>query len=271
MKSSNKSVLPVFILVAIILTPLIFILGIAVGNEIKMNTVLSADSLTSWISAIATVAISVLTFILAKETWFLRLAQIAQMNEIRKENIQPNIGIQISSSRHALNLMNVKVSNKGRGIAKNIVFRFIDRNGKKLDRNNAVIDSFFQLNIFRNGISTLGIEQEFNSFLFSFLEIGNDIFDTYFILEVKFSDVADNQYKNEYIFDFSEYKGIRDIGTDPLCQMAKDLEKMQKFFTGLSGNKRINVNHFDNEDRMKERFEFEEQIERLRAEREENT
>lgn len=270
MKDSDKSILPVVILATIVLAPLIFILGIVVGNEIQMSTVLSADSLSSWISAIATVAISVLTFILAKETWSLRLAQIAQVNEIRKENIRPNIGIQISSSRHALNLMNVKVSNKGRGIAKNIVFRFIDRNGKEFEKNNYVVDSFIRLNVFRNGMNTLGIDQEFNSFLFSFLDMGDDIFETYFILEVKFSDVADNQYTNKYIFDFSEYKGVRDVGTDPLCQMAKDLEKMQKFFAGLSGNKRLNINSFDNEDRIKEKAEFEERIEILRAERENN-
>ncbi|HFC9210984.1 hypothetical protein [Vibrio cholerae] len=270
MKDSDKSILPVVILVTLVLAPLIFILGVVVGNEIQMSTVLSADSLSSWVSAIATVAISVLTFILAKETWSLRLAQIEQVNEIRKENIRPNIGIQISSSRHALHLMNVKVSNKGRGIAKDIVFKFIDREGKEFDNNNAVVDSFVRLNVFRNGMNTLGIDQEFNSFLFSFLDMGDDIFETYFTLEVKFSDVADNQYTNEYIFDFSEYKGVTEVGTDPLCKIAKDLEKMQKFFAGLSGNKRLNVNCFDNKDRVKEKAELEERIERFRAAREGN-
>lgn len=268
MKSSDRSILPSLIIVGLVIAPLIFILGIVVGNEIQMSTVLSADSLSSWISAIATVAISILTFILAKETWYLRLAQLDQINEIRKENIRPNIGVQILSSRHALNFMNVKVSNKGKGIAKNISFRFIDRDGNEIDSSNAVISSFIRLNAFKNGLNTLGIDQEFNSFLFSFFEIGDDIFKTYFRLEVKFSDVSGNEYSNEYVFDFAEYKGVTEVGADPLCKIAKELEQMQKVLTGLSGNKRLNINSFDNNDRNKEKADFEARIEEMRTSRE---
>lgn len=270
MKNSDRSVLPIVVLTIAVGAPLIFILGVVVGNEIQMSAVLSADSLSSWVSAIATVAISVLTFILAKETWYLRLAQIEQVNEIRKENIRPNVNVQILSSRHELNFINVKISNNGRGIAQNITFRFLDRNDNEVDKNCAVIDSFLRLNVFRNGINTLGIEQEFSSFLLSFFDIGEDIFKTYFSLEVKYSDIAGNRHINSYIFDFSEYKGISSVGSDPLCQMAQELEKMQKFFTGLSGNKRLNINNFNSEDRIKEQSDWQEHIERAKASREKN-
>lgn len=253
MTQSDRSILPSFILLGLVVTPLIFILGIVVGSEIQMSSVLSADSLSSWISAIATVAISILTFILARETWHLRLAQIEQVNEIRKESIRPNICIEIIPSKEGINFMSVKVSNKGKGIAKNITFGFVDSANKTEVIDNDVIKQFTKLTAFRNGLNTLGLEQEFSSYLLNFRDYGEDIYNISFCLVVSFQDVQGNEYNNEYVFDFSEYQGMSTIGTDPMYKIAREVEKIQKFYTSLSSNKRLNINTFDSDDRVKEK------------------
>ncbi|MEH8148330.1 hypothetical protein [Aeromonas veronii] len=73
---NEKSLIPLMVTAMAVVAPLLFILGLVVGNHLQGNASLTADSISSWLSAIATVAIAILTFILAKETWYLREAQI---------------------------------------------------------------------------------------------------------------------------------------------------------------------------------------------------
>ena len=89
--SDEKPIWIEVVLMSVLFVPIIFIIGLVVGINIEGQVNLSTDTLSSWISAFATVAIAMLTFILAKETWYLRLAQIQQIGELRKEAIRPNL------------------------------------------------------------------------------------------------------------------------------------------------------------------------------------
>ena len=109
--------------IGLVSAPLIYILGIVTGSQIQLSAILTADSLSSWVAALATVAIAVLTFILAKETWYLREAQIEQVNSLRKENIRPAVSVTLKNSDIAFNLMMVNLSNLGKGIARNVSFQ----------------------------------------------------------------------------------------------------------------------------------------------------
>lgn len=247
-RKNERSLIPLVIIIGLVCAPLIFILGIVVGSEIQVSSVLTADSLSSWVSAIATVAIAVLTFILAKETWYLREAQIEQVNNLRKENIRPNVSVTLQPSNISLHLMMVDVSNLGKGIARNISFKFVDRNGNVIAKNdNVIVDTFLNLHIFSDGIHSLGIRQKVESFLFNFLELNNDDFLTHFFtIEVSYSDVEGNIYTNELTIDFAEFKGITEIGGgDPLHKMAGDLEKLRKVIEQMTtSSKKLNVNTY---------------------------
>lgn len=252
-RKNERSLIPLVIIIGLVCAPLIFILGIVVGSEIQVSSVLTADSLSSWVSAVATVAIAVLTFILAKETWYLREAQIEQVNNLRKENIRPNVSVTLQPSNISLNLMMVDVSNLGKGIARNISFKFIDRNGNRVVKNdNVIVDTFLNLHIFSDGIHSLGIRQKIESFLFNFLELNNDDFLTHFFtIEVSYSDVEGNIYTSELTIDFAEFKGITEIGGgDPLHKMAGDLEKLRKVIEQMTtSSKKLNVNTYTAKDR----------------------
>lgn len=271
MNNSDRSMYPSLILIGVVAAPLIFILGIVTGSEIQMSSVLSADSLSSWVSAIATVAISVLTFVLARETWHLRLAQIEQLDELKKDSIRPNICAEIVPSKESINFMIIKVTNKGKGIANDISFSFVDSSDRQTYIQNDVVKRFTKLTAFKNGLNTLGIEQTFSSYLLNFHDFGDDIYKINFCLVINFTDVLGNKYSNEYIFDFSEYEGISTIGTDPMYKIAREIEKIQKACTSVSKNSRLNVNTFTNEDRQKEKVEWDEHIKTITAMRNANS
>jgi hypothetical protein len=251
-RKNERSLIPLVIIIGLVCAPLIFILGIVVGSEIQVSSILTADSLSSWVSAVATVAIAVLTFILAKETWYLREAQIEQVSNLRKENIRPNVSVTLQPSNISLHLMMVDVSNLGKGIARNISFKFIDKNSNYISEGrDTIVDKFFKLHIFSKGMHSLGIRQKVKSFLFNFLDMkGDDLFIHFFTIEVSYSDVEGNKYSNEFTIDFAEFKGITEIGSDPLHKMAGDLEKLRKVVEQMTtSSKKLNVNTYTSKDR----------------------
>lgn len=260
---NERSLIPLIVVSIIVSAPLIFILGIVAGSQVQLSNILTADSLSSWISAIATVAIAVLTFVLAKETWYLRLAQIQQVDEIRRENIRPNVSVAIFNSPIYFNLMMVEVCNLGKGIARNIKFKFLDRDGNNIGPSkNIIVDEFLNLHIFSNGMHSLGIGQKVDSFLFSFFEMNGklDIFSPFFKIEITYEDVAGTKYSNELTIDFQEFKGRSEIGGgDPLHKIADDVKKLREEFQNFtrSSSKRINVNTYSSVDREEERVERE--------------
>jgi len=279
-RKNEKSLIPLLAVVGILAAPLIFILGIVAGSQIQLANILTADSLSSWISAVATVAIAVLTFVLAKETWYLREAQIEQVNELRVQSIRPNVAVKFFSSKISFNLMMLEISNLGKGIARNVRFRFYDRNDNEMEvSENAIVDEFLKLHVMSKGLHSLGINQKFESFLFSFLEVkgkadGEDIFSTYFKILTSYEDVEGNSYSDELIIDFKEFEGVTEIGGgDPLHKISGDIKKLREQVERMtrSPSKRLHVNTYSSEDRELEKEEHKKWLEEMKAKREQAT
>lgn len=261
-RKNERSLIPLMTLIGFVSAPLIYILGIVTGSQIQLSSILTADSLSSWVAALATVAIAVLTFVLAKETWYLREAQIEQVNSIRKENIRPAVSVTLKNSDISFNLMMVNLSNLGKGIARNVRFKFIDKSGVEISEGeNAIVDLFLNLHVFSNGMHSIGINQNVDSFLFSFYDLkekldDDDIFTPFFTIIVSYSDVEGNQYSNELTIDFAELKGITEIGGgNPLHKMAGDLKKLREQIERMtsSSSKKLHVNTYTSRDREDQR------------------
>lgn len=271
-RETEKSLMPLLITSMAVIAPLLFILGLVVGNQLQGGSALSADSLSSWLSAIATIAIAVLTFILAKETWYLREAQIQQLAELKRENIRPNVGVQLESSQVGMNFINVKISNLGKGIAKKVSFSFLDRQGNPLTVNqDVVVDKFLKLGVFRLGIESMGIGQVISSFVFSFLDLRKDlkgeIFKPYLSIAIKFEDIEGARYTNIFAIDFAQFEGTSELGGDPLHKMATEIQKIRESIGKVAGNSsgRIGVNVFSSTDRHDEAEEARKWIEQQRG------
>lgn len=273
--STEKSGLPVVITTALVVATVTFIAGVVVGNQVP-GTPLTQDSLSSWVSAVATALIGVLTFVLATETWRLRAAQTEQLAELRRENIRPNIGIELESSPVGVNFMNVKVSNFGKGIAKKIRFEFLDKHDKPVVTDvEPIVKVFQKLAMFRLGIESMGINQELNSFLFSFIELGKEtggkIFTPFVNIRIKFEDIEGNEYLNAFVIDFAQYEGISGLGGNDIHQMATELkairEQLAKVIGNGSSNQRLSVDVFNSKDRQAEAEELNEWSEQQRGAR----
>lgn len=270
---SDRTLMPLLVTSMAVVSPLLFILGLVVGNHLTGNETLTQDSISSWLSAIATVAIAVLTFILAKETWYLREAQILQLEELKRENIRPNIGLQLDSSPAGISFINATIANSGKGIAKRIRFIFLDRNGQEVEPGqDPVVDSFYKLSMFRKGIETIGINQRISSFVFSFYDLDGKlegkIFEPFLCISISFEDSTGVVYHNSVEIDFSQYEGVSHLGgQDASYKTAEELKKIRELLARVvkTSRNRLEVDIFSGTDRKDEEELIHKRLEELRS------
>lgn len=239
----------------LVLIPIALVLGVIIGALVPANASAAPDSLSGWVTTCATVVICILTIVLAIETWRLRAAQAEQLRELRLDSIRPNVSVELNRSQVGLNFMNVRVANSGKGIARKIRFDFMDRDGQPLSASGEpILNVFHKLAMFRLGIQSLGINQELKSFLFSFLDLSQQIgagaFTPYVNIRICFEDTEGNEYVNVFVIDFAQYEGFSEVGGNPLINLIDEVkgirEQLRKFG---SGSDRMAVNVFNASDR----------------------
>lgn len=259
--NSNESVLKASAAIALIVAiPLAFIVGLAFGVGLGSSQSLSQDSISSWVSAAATVSIAILTIVLARETWILRETQMDQVKRLRLENIRPEVGLELVPSDFGMNLMLLRISNRGRGIAKSVSFKLSNRDGSPATaESNAIFESFNGLGIIKRGVSAIGISQVIETFILNFhdlrAKIGQEnVLTPYLSIRVEFKDVEGNPYFNDLVFDFSEFEGITQIGgKNPLHKLADEFERFRRKFDGAVKNSgRLQMDVFSQSDRAHE-------------------
>jgi hypothetical protein len=250
------------VIMVVLLIAIIFVMGFSVGKQFQAPVSLAADSLSAWVSALATVCIAVLTILLAKETWALRVIQLAQIEQIRKDAIRPGINLYLKQTAVAFNFIDLHVANSGPGVALNVTFSFTNGSPETQDVYDFLQEKFQELAILRNGISSLGAGEHRTSYLFSFVELHEKFKDRALEhvaeVDIKYQDVEGNLYHSKAHLNFTEYKGISELGGgDPLYKISSTLEKMQKEIGNLtSGYRKLKTDVYTSRDRAKEREEL---------------
>lgn len=264
-RSTNKEngLLPIVAVFSAMAGPLLFILGLAFGSNLGEKDALIGGSISDWLTASATVAVTALTFVLAKESWQLRLLQVAQLRELQIEGIRPNISVTLEGSHVGMNFMNAKIANMGKGIARNVKFSLFDRTGNDLHQGtDAVADRLYKLAIFRKGIESIGINQVISSYVFNFHELSTElngkIFEPYICIKVSFQDIEGNAYINEFTIDFSEFEGITEIEGSPIYKLSTEVKKIREQLQKSlkTSNDRLNINVYTEDERIREREEL---------------
>ena len=272
-RNSRRFLTPTLVVSALAVVTLVFIGGVIVGSLLPSSVTAAPDSLSSWVSALSTAVVCVLTIVLAIETWRLRAAQTRQIAELMLENIRPNVSVELTASHVGMNIMNVRVVNSGKGIARRISFVFLNRDGlPATPENEPIVKVFHKLAMFRLGIQSLGIGQELKSFLFSFFALGGeiqqDIFKPFVNIKIQFEDVEGNQYFNIFTIDFAQYEGVSQVGGDSLHQLASEVKTIREHFARFGGaGQRLAVDIFNSTDRSEEDRQAEMYLEELRRER----
>lgn len=250
-------------LAVLLMLPVVFIIGLVVGINIESAITLSQDNLSSWVSAFATVTIAVLTIVLAKETWGLRLIQLSQIEQIRKDSIKPSVGLYLKSSPAGFNFIDVHITNNGSGTAQNIKFTFKNASEDAQEVYEHLLSELNKLVILEKGISTLSSGEHRSSYLFSFIDLhqkfGEKALECVTEVDVSFEDIEGSKYSSKSFFNFTEYKGVSELGGgDPLNKISSHLEKIQKDVGHFaSGFKKIKTDVYTSEDRQAERDEWE--------------
>lgn len=273
----DKAPIVLVVLSGLLFVPLVFIGGLVWGLSLGGNGKLAADTLSAWVGAIATVAIAILTFILARETWYLRLAQIRQIDELKIEAMRPSLEFYILSAQASIHMMNAHIQNNGKGIARNVSFKFYGSSGDVLSsQERAVVEKFQSLNMLKNGLASLGASKERKSFVFSFLDLinknGDALFGVKIRASIEFEDAEGRKYASESIVDFSEFKGVSEVGGgDPLYNLYKETEKIVKVLESVQAgmsSKRLNINVYSSADREEEQKALEDKLRELREKKE---
>ncbi len=250
-------------LAVLLMLPVVFIIGLVVGINVESAITLSQDNLSSWVSAFATVTIAVLTIVLAKETWGLRMIQLSQIEQIRKDAIKPSISLYLKSSPAGFNFIDIHISNNGTGTAQNIQFQFINANDDARDVYEGLLEEFNKLIILKKGISSLSSGEHRSSYLFSFIDLhkkyGEKTLECVIEVDISFEDIEGEKYSSKSFFNFTEYQGVSELGGgDPLRKISTHLEKIQKDIGHFaSGFKKIKADVYTNEDRRIEQEEWE--------------
>jgi hypothetical protein len=236
--------------------PVVFIVGIVFGVNIAESITLSQDTVSSWVSASATVSIAALTFVLAKETWALRLLQLEQMERIRRDAIKPSVNLYLQSNPAGMNFMEVHILNSGPGAARNVRFSFENAAPVMQEDYEEMLKPFYGLTMLKRGISTLSPGEHRASFVFSFIDFyqrfGEKSFDFLAEVKVTFEDADGTPYLSHSFLDFKEYKGLMG-GGHPLFEILREIEKIRKHIDNFShGIERLKADVYTSDDREKE-------------------
>ena len=213
-----------------------FILGLSIGVGSQGELSFVSDTLSSWIAALATLCIAVLTVILARETWALRKLQIKQVEGIRKSSIQPNVNISLKSSPQHINLIQVHITNDGNGLAKNIKFNFENDNHGAEAVYNFVNEKIEGLSMLVHGLSALPAGDYRSSTLYNALEISEKFenkFEYRARIVIEYEDMEGTKYQTNSMFAFREFEGRSGSG-DPLYKIASSIESIEKHLAKTS-------------------------------------
>lgn len=245
MKDDEKPIWIFMNLTTILTIPTIFILGLVIGINVNSNVQKKPIDIAAWLGASATVVIALLTLILAAESWRLRRNQDAQIENIRKESIQPQIEFFIEQSATSFQFFNLRVENVGKGVARDISFRLITRNKCFLASEDYLISKLDTIGFFKNKISVLGIGKSRSSFLFSFIDFSNAFgekaFEPCLSFEILCYDSENNSYTAKSVIDLSEFKGMSEVGVDPIYESYEELKKIRQSIGSIISNKRLNI------------------------------
>ncbi|WP_417598922.1 hypothetical protein [Oceanospirillum sp.] len=222
---------------------ILLIVGWFLGYLYGSKSELSVDSASSWLAAIATAGIAILTFYLAAETIKLRELNQKQIDQLRLDAIKPDVMFALNHNPAAPIFFDFFVSNTGKGTAFEVDLSFEDLSpDHSAEAYKFVVqETLLGYPMLKEGIKSLGTSEERTSSVakFSFPDLidkfGDDaVYDLKFHIEINYTDSEGNPYTNHRTICFREFEGITLLGEPSLNKIAKEFEKFNASFKPFS-------------------------------------
>jgi len=201
----------------------------------------------SLLVTISTVVYALLTSKLTKETIRMRKAQT-----------DPKITAYLKINNVSMNFINFIVENIGTGQAYDIKISII----KELDLGECNGRKLRDLGVVQHGMKHMAPKQKIETWYMNLFGIYEKVIEENIELQITYKNELNEIISEDFILNMSQFKNISQIGSDPLQEIADNIEKIEKSISNISnGWKTIKVDIFDNEDRirmqekLKERFE----------------
>nr|WP_298251119.1 hypothetical protein [uncultured Halomonas sp.] len=191
-----------------------------VGNLVEYSAIVSAS---------ATVAIAVLTLVLAIETWRMRNQQYSQIQKEKINSVMPLVVVELAEGR-VINDRMIVIKNLGRGIAFDVTFE-VSGEGGCPDVEERIIKYISGHGFIKKGMRNLGIDQVVESHAFLSNQLGEGFFEACINVRVIFYDVYGNQYENRFSFDMAEYQNTNRLGGKPENERNDHLKRISEILS----------------------------------------
>lgn len=196
--------------------------------------------------SLSTVVYAILTALLVAETRRMRQAQT-----------EPKIEVMLKPREEWLNLVHLHVRNIGLGPAYELSLDLRPEAGG--DGAQKLVDDFTKANFFKTGLKYLGPAQEVLSHYSQMTELFDQKITAVLACEVRYKGATGKRYQENFRIDFSELKGLTQIGRPPLYAMAQTLERIERdLYNALTGFNRIKTDIYTEVDQQREKKEWEE-------------
>ncbi|MBA6111323.1 hypothetical protein H4C48_13265 [Pseudomonas asiatica] len=203
--------------------------------------------LATFVTAVATIFLWRVTKLLAKETT--RMAEASD---------QPHVVATLSPNRWSLRHFDLVVDNTGNATAYDIQIQFDPplQNGEAR-REDAKIP-FERVSVLKPG-------QGLRSYLADISVLEGKAFKV--SISWRRGDKEKPRETNVYTLTMADYMGTSELGRDPLIDMARSLQKVEKSLGSMVRSKHLKVDVYTSADRMQERQDTLDTLERMEARR----
>lgn len=192
----------------------------------QINTPERTIGYSTLVSSASTVAIAILTLVLAMETWRMRNQQYSQIQQEKINSVRPLVVVELSEGR-VIDDRTIVIKNLGKGIAFDVVFEVLGE-GSCPHIEKIIISKIKEHGFIKKGMRNLGINQEVESHVFLFTELGEDFLEACININICFKDIYGNLYENRFSFDMSEYENTNRLGGKPEHERNDHLKKISE-------------------------------------------
>jgi len=189
--------------------------------------------------------------------FYVRLTRklVNETMELRKAQIQPQLFISILPRDPEVWIVDMIIENVGNGAAYNVKMNPSKNFEMRSERE------FNNIGFIKNGYNYFAPHQRLKFFFTNLVDNKKQKEDVKFTIDLSYQDQYGKTYSSEHRVDLSEFYGLPRYDNPPIYDLANSLMKIEKSIN-LIIEKKLDVNIYTEEDRIKLEKEQKEKLER---------